>query len=54
MIINQIASLINNVIINLYAKNIPFYVILIGLFIFNLIIYYITKLIIEARKVKFS
>lgn len=53
MIINNIALLINNMIINLYSKGITFYQIIIGLFIFNIIIYYISKLLIEARKVKF-
>ncbi len=53
MIINDIANLVNTMILNLYSKGITFYQILIGLFIFNIIIFYISKLLIQARKVKF-
>ena len=49
MIINQIANLVNNFIINLYNINLHFYQILLGMFIFNVIIHYICKIIIEAK-----
>lgn len=50
MIINDIALLVNNMIKGLYARGIHFYQIIIALFIFDLIIYYIVKMIQEARK----
>lgn len=50
MIINEIALIINNMIISLYDKGIHFYQVIIGMFIFDLIIYYIVKMIQEARK----
>lgn len=53
MIINKIALFINDSIINLYDKGIHFYQILIGLFIFNLIIYIICKMLIESKKVRY-
>ncbi len=39
MIINNIANMYNNLIINLYSMGIHFYQIIIGLFIFNFLIY---------------
>lgn len=54
MIINQIALFVNQMILNLYSKGIQFYKIIIGLFIFNVIIYIICKMIIEMKKVRFS
>ena len=53
MIINEMALFVNNMIQNLYSKNIQFYQILIGLFIFNLIIYIICKMLIESKKVRY-
>lgn len=53
MIINNIALIVNNFIINLTEKNIPFYLILIGMFIFDYIVYMIIKLIKENNKIKF-
>lgn len=53
MIINEMALFVNNMIQNLYSKNIQFYQILIGLFIFNLIIYIVCKMLIEAKKVRY-
>lgn len=41
MIINNIALLINNFIINLYEQGLHFYQIIIGMFIFNVILYII-------------
>lgn len=45
MIINNIAGLINDMIITLYSYNIKFYQILIGLFIFNFIIWKIRYIV---------
>lgn len=42
MIINKIAAIVNETIINLYSSGIKFYQVLIGLFIFNCLIYIIT------------
>lgn len=53
MIINEMALFVNNMLQNLYSKNIQFYQILIGLFIFNLIIYIVCKMLIEAKKVRY-
>lgn len=47
MIINNLALAVNNFVINL--QGLPFYVILIGLFIFNVIVYVLTELIITMR-----
>ena len=44
MIINKIALLVNNFIVDLYSRNIHFYQILIGLFIFNICIYIIRRI----------
>lgn len=54
MIINNLASIVNNMIINLYSANIKFYHILIGLFLVNIITYYLCKLISENRRIKFN
>lgn len=45
MIINILANIINNLVINLYNSGIHFYQILIGLFIFNYIIYLISCIV---------
>lgn len=45
MIINEIASIVNNIVINLYNNGIYFYQILLGLFIFNFLIYEIVYII---------
>lgn len=45
MIINKLASLLNTFLVNLFEKNIHFYQILIGLFIFNFIIYSLCRLL---------
>jgi hypothetical protein len=53
MISNQIASLINNMIIILYSNGIHFYQIIIGLLVFNVIVYNLCNLIRESKKVHF-
>lgn len=53
MIINQLADIINSLIINLYSNGICFYEVLIGLFIFNTIIYCLCKLIKEGKKARY-
>lgn len=45
MIINDLASIVNNIIINLYSNGIHFYQILLGLFIFNFLIYEIVYIV---------
>ena len=45
MIINDLASIVNNLIINLYSNGIHFYQILLGLFIFNFLIYEIVYIV---------
>lgn len=45
MIINNLALIIKNFIETLYANNIHFYQIIIALFIFNLLVYYLTGFI---------
>jgi len=49
MIINTLASTINSFVIKCYSANIPFYVIIIGLFIFDVVIYVISRFITIAR-----
>ena len=44
MIINKLALIVNDFIISLQNRNIPFYIILLSLFIFNMIIYNIKKM----------
>lgn len=44
MIINKMAEIVNNFIVDLYSRNIHFYQILIGLFIFNICIYIIRRI----------
>lgn len=53
MIINQVALLVNDTIRTLYLNGLHFYQIIIGMFIFNIIIYIICKFIIESGKVRF-
>lgn len=45
MIINNLASIINNFIILLYNSGIHFYQIILGLFIFNFLVYILTSFI---------
>ena len=42
MIINKIALIFNDFVINLYSSGIKFHEILIGLFVFNFLVYVIT------------
>lgn len=44
MIINEIALIVNETIIKLYANGIKFYQIIIGLLILNVCIYFIRKI----------
>jgi hypothetical protein len=53
MIINNLALLVNDMIINLYNNGIKFYQIMLGLLIFNFIVYLLCKIISEAKSVKF-
>ncbi len=48
MIINQLANILNDFIINLYAQDIKFWQIIIGLIIFDFIIWIITNMIKES------
>lgn len=50
MIINKIALLVNDFIIKLYSNDIKFYQIIIGMFIFNFLIYSICNLIRISKK----
>lgn len=50
MIINKLALFINDFIINLYSNDIKFYQIIIGMFIFNFLIYSICRLISLSKK----
>lgn len=45
MIINELALLVNNLLINLFNNGISFSYILLGLFIFNFVIYVITYMV---------
>lgn len=49
MIINELAKLIKEFITRLYLNDIHFYQVLIGLFIFNFIVYIICKMIKIAK-----
>lgn len=53
MIINNLAYLVKDFIIDLQNIGIHFYQIILGLLIFDFIIYLIIKLVIEAKKVRF-
>ncbi len=53
MVINELALLVNNFVVSLYNQGIPFYIILISLFIFNVIIYIICTLILQARNIRY-
>ncbi len=53
MIINKIAYLVNNFIIILYSRGISFYEIIIGMFIFDFIIYIICKFLKKIKRIKF-
>lgn len=52
MIINNLALMINDLILNLYNNGIYFYQILIGLFIANFSIYYICYMLKKINKIK--
>lgn len=54
MIINNIALAVNSMIISLQNEGISFSTILIGLFIFNFIIFIICKMIQEAKGVSMN
>ncbi len=54
MLINKLANLLNNFLVNLYLKDIKFYQIIIGLIIFNFIIYLICKMIKITKRVSFK
>lgn len=45
MIINNLAEIINNFVKSLYSSDIHFYQIIIGLFIFNILIYLLTSFV---------
>lgn len=45
MIINELALLVNNFLINLFTSGISFSDILVGLFIFNFVVYVITYMV---------
>lgn len=45
MIINELALLVNNLLINLFNSGISFSDILVGLFIFNFVVYVITYMV---------
>ncbi len=49
MIFHNIANVINNFIVGLYDKGFHFYQILIGMFVFDFIIYQICKMLKEMR-----
>lgn len=53
MIINNIALLVNDFINSLYRNNIPFYIIIIGLFIFSFIEYLLIKFIRDNNTIKY-
>lgn len=50
MIINNIANIIKNMMIELYSSGIHFYQVIIALFILNFIIYQIGNFLIQAKK----
>lgn len=45
MILNELALLVNNLLINLISSGISFSDILVGLFIFNFVVYVITYMV---------
>lgn len=45
MILNELALLVNNLLINLFSSGISFSDILVGLFIFNFVVYVITYMV---------
>ncbi len=47
MIINNLAYAINNFLISL--QGLPFYLIFVGLFIFNIIVYILTELLVSMK-----
>lgn len=50
MIINNIANLVKNMMIEIYSSGIHFYQVVIALFILNFIIYLIGNMLIQAKK----
>lgn len=50
MIINNIADIVKQMIIDLYSSGIHFYQIIIALFILNFLIYQIGNFLIQAKK----
>lgn len=54
MIINNIAKIYNESIINLYNNGISFYQVIVGLFIFNVIIYSLCKLLKIGTKIYYN
>lgn len=50
MIINNIVSLLNQMMIDLYSSGIHFYQVIIALFILNFLIYQIGNFLIQAKK----
>lgn len=50
MIINNIADIVKQMIIDLYSNGIHFYQIIIALFILNFLIYQIGNFLIQAKK----
>lgn len=53
MIINKLAALVNEFINNLYVADIKFYQIIIGMFIFNFIIYSLINLIYKIKYMRY-
>lgn len=50
MIINFLASLVNNFITQLYSMNIKYYQVMLGLLIFNFIVYIFYKIIMQMKR----
>lgn len=53
MIIDILANTVNNFVIHLYSNEIHFYQIIIGMFIFNFIIYLICNLLVEMKSIRY-
>lgn len=54
MLINNLATILNEFIVSLYSKNIHYYQIILGLIIFNFIIYLICKIIKISKTIRFN
>jgi len=50
MIINFLANLVNNFITQLYSMNIKYYQVMLGLLIFNFIVYIFYKIIMQMKR----